>query len=177
MNHWANETNLDIETFILRGAEVTFPDAFAKHHHELLASIATDPDEAARWWHWQKDKVFPGEGWISIKLDTVQIMPMEAWTNVSIFWQELLNILEDYASTGEGEGGFSEETATFSIVKKGKIAVFELRGIKYPVEPDSFIKALLGAARDFFTWVEEYVGGIDRTYLERIKVLMDCCFE
>lgn len=41
------------------------------------------------------------------------------------------------------------------------------------MEPDSFLKAVLGAAREFFTWVDEYIGGIDRTYLERIETLMD----
>lgn len=55
-------------------------------------------------------------------------MPMDAWTNVAVFWQELLNALESYVSTGRGQGEFSEETAIFSLAKRGTIAVFELRG-------------------------------------------------
>ena len=173
MNHWMNETKVEIETFVLKGTGVTFPELFAQQHDEHLVSISANPSEAARWWHWQNDKCFPGEGWASFTLNGVQIMPMDAWTNVAIFWQELLNALESYVSTGRGQGEFSEETATFSLAKRGTIAVFELRGQRYPVEPDSFLKAVLGAAREFFAWVGEYIGGIDKTYLVRIETLMD----
>lgn len=173
MNHWMIETKLEIETFVLKGTGVTFPELFAKQHNEHLVSISTDPGEAAHWWHWQKDKCFPGEGWVSFTLNGVQIMPMDAWTNLAIFWQELLNALESYVSTGRGQDEFSEETATFSLAKTETIAVFELRGQRYPVEPNSFLKAVLGAAREFFTWVEEYIRGIDRTCLVRIETLMD----
>ncbi len=173
MNHWMNDTKLEIETFVLKGTGVTFPELFAEHHDEHLVSISANPAEAAHWWHWQSDKSLPGEGWVSFIPNGAQIMPMDAWTNVDVFWQELLNALESYVSTGRGQGEFSEETATFSLAKREMIAVFELRGQRYPVEPDSFLKAVLGAAREFFTWVEEYIGGIDKTYLVRIETLMD----
>ena len=173
MNHWMNETKLEIETFVLRETGVKCPESFAEQHDELLVSITADPANAAHWWHWQKDKCFPGEGWVSFMLNRVQIMPMDAWTNVAVFWQELLKTVENYVSTGRGQGEFSEETAPFSFVKRGTIAVFELRGQRYPVEPDSFLKAVLGAAQEFYTWVEEYIGGSDRTCLVRIETLMD----
>lgn len=126
MNDWMNETKVEIETFVLKGTGVMFPEFFAQQHDEHLVSISANPGEAARWWHWQNDKCFPGEGWASFMLNGVQIMPMDAWTNVDIFWQELLNTLERYVSTGRGQGEFSEETATFSLVKRGTVAVFEL---------------------------------------------------
>ena len=173
MNHWMNDTKLEIETFVLKGTGVTFPELFAQHHDEHLVSISANPAESARWRHWQSDKSLPGEGWVSFILNGAQIMPMDAWTNVDVFWQELLNALESYVSTGRGQGEFSGETATFSLVKRGTIAVFELRGQKCPVEPDSFLKAALGAAREFFIWVEEFIGGIDSTRLARIETLMD----
>lgn len=173
MNHWMDETKLEIETFVLRGTGVTVPELFAKQHEENLVSVAANPGEAARWWHWQSDKSLPGEGWVSFVINGVQIMPMDAWTNVAVFWQELLKAAEDYVSTGRGQGEFSEETATFSLVKRGTIAVFELHGQRYPVEPDSFLKEVLEAAQEFYTWIEEYIGGIERTYLMRIETLTD----
>ena len=80
-----NETKVEIETFVLKGTGVTFPEFFAQQHDEHLVSISANPSEAARWWHWQNDKCFPGEGRASFTLNGVQIMPMDAWTNVAIF--------------------------------------------------------------------------------------------
>ncbi|MGQ4537067.1 hypothetical protein ACUH94_00825 [Dermabacteraceae bacterium P7074] len=75
-----------------------------------------------------KDKCFPGEDWVSLKLDSIQIMPMNTWTNVNSFWQEILDATEKYITTEAGKGAFSEEATTFSIERKGTIAIFELRG-------------------------------------------------
>lgn len=82
MNHWMNETKLEIETFVLRETGVTFPELFAKQHDKHLVSISANPGEAAHWWHWQNDKCLSGEGWVSFMLNGIQIMPMDAWTNV-----------------------------------------------------------------------------------------------
>lgn len=64
-----NETKLEIETFVLKGTGVMFPELFAKQHDEHLVSISANPGEAARWWHGQNDKCFPGEGWVSFMLN------------------------------------------------------------------------------------------------------------
>lgn len=173
LSHWLNKTNLELETFILKGTEVKFPTLFSEKHDEYLVSIKSNPAEAARWWLWQSDKCFPGEGWVSYKVNDVQAMPMDTWTNTRIFWQETLEAIEEYLKIGAGQGSFSEEQATFSITRKGDIAIFELRGNKYLVEPDSFIKSLLESCQDFFFWEEKYIGRIERRYLEKTKTLLD----
>lgn len=172
MSYWTNQTILEIETFILKGTGITDPEHFAHQHSEYLISTKADPREAARWWHWQKDKCFPGEGWISFKLDDLQIMPLDAWTNVDVFWCEMVDVIEQYVTAGVGTGHFSEETSDFSLARKGDIAIFELRGSKYPVAPDAFLHAVLGAAQEFYEWAIDYVGGFDKTYAERIAQLL-----
>ena len=109
MNHWMNETKVEIETFVLKGTGVTFPELFAEHHDEHLVSISANPAEAARWWHWQSDKSLPGEGWVSFILNGAQIMPMDAWTNVDVFGRKYLMLLKAMYLLAEGKGNLARK--------------------------------------------------------------------
>lgn len=168
-----DEAQLEVETFVLKGVGVVDPAAFAASHPDYLVSIRRDPGEAARWWNWQADQGFPGEGWVSIKLNDAQIMPPDAWTNVGLFWGGVLDAVEGYGNTGFGRGDFSEERAGFSVAEKGPLAIFELRGDRYPVEPSSFLRGLLDAAREFYSWAGRYTRECDPSALTRIKELAE----
>ncbi|SDE67327.1 hypothetical protein SAMN05421878_1244 [Actinobaculum suis] len=72
MNHWMNETRLEVETFILKGTTVTFPEYFASQHDELLVSTTADLAEAAReFFSWQAEYV---GGFDSTYLERIQAL-------------------------------------------------------------------------------------------------------
>ncbi len=173
-NTWLGDTSVDAETFILKAKTIVDIQEFGASHDAWLVSIEGNPQEAARWWHWQKDKSSePGEGWVSLDLAGTELMPSSAWTNVEFFWFSVLAAIEAYLDTGQGHGSFSNEPAEFSIVKKGQVAVFTLRGAKYPVEPVSFLSSLLDGAKNFYTWADRHVGVFPASIQEKIDHLND----
>lgn len=171
MNDWM-PNRLEVRSFILKATGIIDPKDFACNHNKWLVSVEHDPKEAARWWHWQKDKTEPGEGWVSLLLDGTELMPPSAWTNVYYFWHSTLNVLEDYLGYGAGMASFSDEPEKFSLTKKGRVAFFEIRGTRQVVDPDSFPLELSAGLCYFFNWVDAYVGGLDPSILQRSKGVM-----
>ncbi|MDP9801434.1 hypothetical protein J2S49_001510 [Arcanobacterium wilhelmae] len=171
---WLGPTSIKSETFILKSNTVLNPQEFANDHKRYLASIDAEPDEAAHWWHWQKDKVSePGVGWVSLKLNDTQLMPLEAWTNVGGFWINLLGAIDNYLKTGAGFGGFSDEPDEFSIIKKGEIALFTLRSSQHVVDPQSFVSSLLDGASNFYHWADTHIGTYPPSAIENIDRMLN----
>lgn len=172
MGSWLQTTSVEFETFILKDSRVTDLEEFSSNHDRYLTSISLEPLEAARWWHWQRARIDPGEGWVSIKLDRVEIMPSEAWTHVESFWLSLLDAVDDYQATGKGQGSFSGESEGLSLVARGLVMIFEVRGNRYPVDPQSFLKALLIGAQNYLSWANENIGTVTHYQLERVEDLL-----
>lgn len=169
---WLGSSNVESESFILKATGVVDIQEFGANHNGWLVSIQTNPQEAARWWHWQKDKVaMPGEGWVSLRLRDIELMPLTAWTNIEFFWSNVLDAIASYLDTGSGYGGFSDEPAEFSIVKKDSVAIFTLRGSKHVVEPISFLLSLLDGAKKFYSWGDRYIGVFPSSLYERLEYL------
>lgn len=169
---WLGSTIVESESFILKAKSVVDNQEFGANHNGWLVSIQTDPGEAARWWHWQKDKVsMPGEGWVSLRLRDVELMPLSAWTNIEFFWSNVIEAIESYLDTGSGYGGFSDESAEFSIVKKDSAAIFTLRERKHVVDPISFLLSLLDGAKKFYSWGDRYIGVFPSALYERLEYL------
>lgn len=172
MGQWMSKTSLEVESFILKCASIADIDDFSIRHDKYLVSIETDPKRACEWWNSQRDKTNPGEGWISLRLNGQEIMPLNAWTNVDYFWSNVLDSIGSYLDTGQGQGGFSDESADFSITMKGTgIAIFSLRGSKYAVHPQQFLSALLEGAKNYYEWSDEYIGIHPPSYLDRVEDL------
>lgn len=173
-NSWLTETNLEAESFVLKATGVTDLEEFSRNHSAWLVSIKTNPKEAAHWWHWQKDKVGePGEGWVSLRIQGTELMPLAGWTNIFHFWYSMIDVLESFQTKGVGVESFSNEVSEFSLTKKGKIAIFEIRGSKTVVDPKRFTMQLAQAANDFFQWVDKYVGGVTPDIFTRLARLSE----
>lgn len=172
MGYWMPKTSLEVESFILNCVAIADIDDFSLHHEKYLVSIEKDPKGASEWWNFQRDKTNPGEGWISLRLNSQEIMPLNAWTNIDYFWSNVLDVIDGYLNTGKGQGGFSDEPAQFSITTKTSgIAIFSLRDSKYVVHSSQFLCSLLGGAKNYYEWSEKYVGIHPSIYLDRVEEL------
>lgn len=159
MSYWIGESRLQIESFILNRTTIVQIDDFARNHDKYLVSISAYPQEASKCWFFQRDKTTPGEGWVSLRLNGQEIMPLDAWTNIEYFWHNVIEVIQHYTKTGYGQGSFSDEAAYFSIEQKmSSIAVFSLRGSKHIVNPQQFLPALLMGAKSFYKWHQKHVG-------------------
>ncbi|QOR46902.1 hypothetical protein INS90_06300 [Trueperella pecoris] len=172
MGYWMPKTSLEVESFILNCVAIADINDFSLHHDKYLVSIETDPKRASDWWNFQLDKTNPGEGWISLRLNGQEIMPLNAWTNIDYFWSTVLDAIDDYLDSGKGQGGFSDEPAQFSItLKAAGIAIFSLRDSRYVVHAVEFLFSLLGGAKNYYEWSEKYVGVHPPSYLDKIEEL------
>lgn len=171
---WLTETHLEAESFVLKATGIADPEEFSRNHSAWLVSVKTNPNEAAHWWHWQKDKVSePGEGWISLRIHDTELMPLDGWTNIFHFWYSIIGVLDSFQTKGVGVGNFSNEVSEFSLTKKGNVAIFEIRSSKTVVDPKRFTVQLAQAANDFFQWMDEYVGGVTPDIFARLARLSE----
>lgn len=173
MSHWIISSSLEVESFILKHTTVVQLDDFSMNHSSYLVSTSAAPQEASKYWIFQRNITTPGEGWVSLRLNGQEIMPLDAWTNITFFWENVLNLATDFLRTGKGEGTFSDEPADFSLALKAKdLAVFSLRNDKYIVNPRDFLVSLLEGAKSFYGWADEYVGNFPPSFLERTRTLI-----
>lgn len=153
---------------------------YEKEREEYLVSILSDPEKSKVAWKKQSQPVREmADGFVSIKLGEVELLPADLWTEISGFWWVIMQMVDGYLETGKANVTLTDQPFSLGLADEGKATFFEVNGIKHLVSPKSFLLGLLDGADDFYAWVLENIGGFSdedviKPKLLRKRILGEC---
>lgn len=169
-----------VHTFVIDPGSSVDPDESDCTPGAVLVSIHHQPKGAAK--AWKRYVPHPGEGWVSIKHQNVELIPYSLWCDLHSFWGAVIDTIAQYVETGQGSshcrGLFSNTPIAIELNQDGQHTLFTIDTRTAKVDPRSFVDSVLEGGLDFYQWCKHVAGGnIDEQIVQIQRLLHRAAFQ
>lgn len=166
-----------IETFILREPILDFMD-FEENPNKYLVSINYQKEEAEKILKKLASKVETDDllyvdGVVFMEYQGQTIIPYIYWDEISALWPYVVNLIEDFITTGEGLYYFPGQPIEMKLSQKDNGIVFSVDNKKMFMDKHYFLTKVITAAVDYFDFINSTLGNQESFESQRVKKLLE----
>lgn len=128
------------EAYILVPHTVEDLDDFVENPDKYLVDMYEAPERAADIWRNRlKRNPYGGEGLLQVAYYGIDLISASLWDNVASLWMDLVEVIDSFLQTGEGEGLFPGSPVPIHLRSKGRSTLFTVDEQTNVVDPKDFI--------------------------------------
>lgn len=166
------------EAYILVPHTVEDLDDFVENPDKYLVDMYEAPERAADIWRNRlKRNPYGGEGLLQVAYYGIDLISASLWDNVASLWMDLVEVIDSFLQTGEGEGLFPGSPVPIHLRSKGRSTLFTVDEQTNVVDPKDFIPGMLDEAQRYFKWIQENIGTDESGDLGAINEVRDLFVE
>ena len=157
---WVAVQEISCTTLIYNGT--SYPDdRQSSHLADFCVPISLGSAAGDAWTKQRQPSKAMGDGIVIFKAGEIEFVPLEGLFELGSFWRTILRVLEEFLENGNAEKSLEDQPANVSLRLQGRVAKFSIDDVTYTVSPRPFIQGLLEGARDFYSWLDTYIGHYD----------------